>query len=153
MRGFILALLVLGFASNAYTSCMTDGARTQYVALYVEGKKIEAWQPVAGQVHRVKLPQGFELGLLIDPATEEKYRELFNRHPTMRGIEELVKIVLLDMSASPPAELSLTWGGVNSRQGFGPRGGANGVPQLVDQISLDFHKPLCVTPETLGRLP
>jgi hypothetical protein len=129
---------------------MTESKRTQYVSLYVDGKRIDSWQPVPGEVHRVQLPKGFQLGLLLDPATEEKYRELFTRHKTMLGIEELVKIVLLDMSQAPPTELSTTWGGANSQQGFGPRGGANGVPQLVDQITLDFHKPVCVTPESLS---
>jgi hypothetical protein len=91
------------------------------------------------------------VGIQIEPATKEKYLELFARH-SMRGIDELVKITLLDMGQTTPSELSMTWGGINSKQGFGPRGGANGVPQLRDQIELWFHKPLCVTPETLAKL-
>ena len=138
-----LALAATACASLAAgAACHTDGIGTQSVYLSVEGKKLDR--------HQLRLPGGFELGILIEPATTEKYREGFARH-NLRGSDELVKITLLDMAAVPPTSLSTTWGGANSRQGFGPRGGANGVPQLRDQIELYFHKPVCVTPETLSQ--
>ena len=138
---FILATLLT--MSGAYASCVRDGGRTQGVTLFVEGRQIDRWDVTSSDVHSVRLPQGFELGLQIEPATPEKYRELLAK-TKWRSVDELVKITLLDMSTTPPQELSTTWGGANSKQGFGPRGGANGVPKLIDQIELWFHNPVCV---------
>lgn len=148
MRKMIIGAAFLIASLDVGASCSADGTRTQTVTISVEGRTLERWEPNAGEIHRVTLPAGFELGIQIDPADDEKYRELLARH-NLRGIDELVKIVLFDMVPSPPVELSTTWGGVNSKQGFGPRGGANGVPQMRDQAELYFHKPVCVTPETL----
>jgi hypothetical protein len=138
---FILATLLT--MSSAYANCIPDGVRTQSVALFVEGRQIDRWDITSSEVHRVRLPQGFELGLQIEPATADKYRDLLAK-TKWSSVDELVKITLLDMSTEPPREVSTTWGGANSKQGFGPRGGANGVPKLIDQIELWFHNPVCV---------
>jgi hypothetical protein len=143
---FILATLLT--ISGAYANCILDGARTQSVALFVEGREIDRWDIASSEVHRVRLPQGFELGLQIEPATPERYRELLAK-TKWRSIDELVKVTLLDMSTVPPYELSTTWGGANSKQGFGPRGGANGVPKLIDQVELWLHNPVCVAAGTI----
>jgi hypothetical protein len=150
IRTFGLAICLLSAAVNCYASCWKDGTSTQTVSLSVQGRDIDRWEPVVGEVHRVRLPAGFELGIQIDPTTEEKYREILSRS-NWRGVDEMVKITLLDMGASQPVSLGTTWGGVNSKQGFGPRGGANGVPELRDQIELWFHKPQCVTMQTLQK--
>lgn len=142
----ILAAVLLSFGTHAAASCAQDGQRTQSVAVSVEGRQLERWEVVMGDIHHVRLPRGFDLGIRIDPTTPEKYRETFAK-TQWRGVDELVKITLLDMSSTPPGELSVTWGGANSKQGFGPRGGANGVPTLIDQIELWLHNPVCVTPE------
>ena len=146
-RVAIVAALLLSISNFAAAACAKDGQRTQSVALSVEGRQLERWEVSTGEVHRIRLPRGFELGIRIDPTTPEKYRETFAK-TQWRGIDELVKITLLDMRSAPPRELSVTWGGANSKQGFGPRGGANGVPDLIDQIELWFHYPVCVTPDT-----
>jgi hypothetical protein len=139
-------------ASASWASCMIDGRASQGVWLTVEGKHLERWEPVGSEIHRVRLPKGFELGVKIEPATQEKYRELFARH-SMRGIDEAVKIDLYDMSDSAaPKLISTTWGGANSKQGFGPRGGANAVPVMGEQVEFWFHKSVCVTPETVGAV-
>ena len=59
-----------------------------------------------------------------------------------------MKITLADMSGPTPVIMSSTWGGINSKQEYGPRGGADNAP-LSDQIELWLHKPLCVTLENL----
>lgn len=145
----ILAIGLLSATLDASASCMTDGTRTQSVWLTSEGRLLEHWEPIPGQLHQVRLPGGFVAGIQIDPATPEKYRELFTK---VRSFAELVKIVILDMSETPPKPLSTTWGGANSKQGFGPRGGANGVPALGNQIELWLQKPVCVTPETIATV-
>jgi hypothetical protein len=143
----ILAVGLLSTALDASASCMADGTRTQSVWLSSEGKQLERWEPVPGQIHQVKLPGGFIAGIQIDPTTPEKYRELLTR---VRSFDEVVKISIFDMNEVTPKPLSTTWGGANSKQGFGPHGGANGVPALGDQIELWLHKPVCVTPETIA---
>ena len=148
MNRISIIVTMLLASGGAYADCVHDGGRTQSVALSVEGRQIDRWEITSSAVHRVRLPQGFELGLQIEPATAEKYRELFEK-TKWSGISELVKITLLDMSVVPPQELSTTWGGANSKQGFGPRGGANGVPVLLDQIELWFYNPVCVTASTI----
>lgn len=145
-----LAVILFTATLNCFASCWKDGAPTQTVSLSVQGRDVDRWEPVMGEVHRVRLPAGFELGIQIDETTEEKYREILTRS-NWRGVDEMVKITLLDLTSASPATLSTTWGGVNSKQGFGPRGGANGVPELRDQIELWFHKPQCVTLQTLQK--
>lgn len=142
-----VALLAMGAAQ---ANCSRDGVASQAVSLTVEDRQVDRWEVTSSEIHRVRLPQGFELGLRIEPATPAKYRELLEK-TRMRAIDELVKITLFDMSTQPPQELSTTWGGANSRQGFGPRGGANGVPKMVDQVLLWFHKPACVTAGTIAN--
>ena len=142
MKRTVSILAALLTINVAHANCIRDGARTQSVALSVAGREIDRWDIGSNGIHRVRLPQGFELGLQIEPATPEKYRELLAK-TQWRGIDEMVKIVLFDMGTVPPQELSTTWGGANSKQGFGPRGGANGVPRLIDQIELWLHNPVC----------
>ena len=147
IAAFAVAAVSTSFGVDA--SCMADGTRTQSVSLSVEGKRLERWQPTPGEIRRTRLPGGFVVGVQIDPATPEKYRELLSK---ARAMDELVKISIYDANADTPRLLSTTWGGANSKQGFGPRGGANGIPALGDQIELWFHYPVCVTPETIADL-
>jgi hypothetical protein len=146
--GFAISLFIASL--DCVGSCDKDGTSTQAVWLSVEGRDIDRWEPVMGEVHRIRLPSGFKLGIRLDPTTDEKYREVLSLSQ-WRGIDEMVKITLLDMSAPTPVSVSTTWGGVNSKQGFGPHGGANGLPQLRDQIEFWLHKPQCVTMEMLAR--
>jgi hypothetical protein len=137
--------------STSWASCMADGKTSQGIWLSVDGKLLERWEMVESEIHRVHLPKGFELGVRIEPATQEKYREMFAQH-SMRGMDELVKIDLYDLSEGSPKLISTTWGGANSKQGFGPRGGANGVPVMIDQVEFWFHKAVCITPETVAAV-
>ena len=145
----VLALMIGLFivACAARAECMKDGTPSLAVWLSVEGRNLDRWEPVAGQIHRLRLPHGTELGIQIDPTTEEKYRDLLTRAP-WRGVVELVKITLYEMSGPAPVTMTSTWGGINSKQGYGPRGGADNAP-LSDQIELWLHKPVCVTLENL----
>lgn len=52
------------------------------------------------------------------------------KRTSSQGFDELVKIDFYNMSEKSPKLLSPTWGGANSEQGVGPRGGANDVAAL-----------------------
>ncbi|MBL8518775.1 MAG: hypothetical protein JNM76_17555 [Betaproteobacteria bacterium] len=147
---FVLASLVL-IPGWAAANCWQAGTPAQTVRLSAEGMQDVRWTPVKGETHAVTLPNGFRIGLLIEPATREKYRELLAK-PDTKGTDELVRIQLFDLSGAQPKLLSNTWGGANSRQGFGPKGGANGVPAMGQQIELWLHKPVCITAETLAAM-
>ncbi|MES2898174.1 MAG: hypothetical protein V4723_00530 [Pseudomonadota bacterium] len=146
IRTLVLALTLGATCTASFASCMSDGASIQSVELSIVGAAKERWEPVTGKIHRMRLPSGFELGVQIDPATKEKYQQLLEKLP---AIDELVKITLFDMRESSPVELSTTWGGTNSIQGFGPRGGANKVAVMPEQVQLWLHKPVCLNRESL----
>ena len=147
----ILAMAAIFASFGAFASCADDGARTQSVYLSVEGKRLDRWKAVAGEIHRTRLPGGFVVGVQIDPATPEKYREILAKTKWV-ALDESVKISIYDANTDSPKLLSTTWGGSNSLQGFGPRGGANGVPELGDQIDLFLHYAVCVSQEALANV-
>ena len=146
-NAFALAIGLFIVTCGAQAECMKDGTPSLTVWLSVEGRNLDHWEPVPGRIHRLRLPHGTELGIEIDPTTEEKYRALLAGAP-WRGVDELAKITLLEMSGPTPVIMSSTWGGINSKQEYGPRGGADNAP-LSDQIELWLHKPVCVTLENL----
>lgn len=150
MRTILISLGAVFFVPLAYADCISDGVSAQFVMLTVQGKQIDQWDAIPGQIHQTKLPSGFTVGIEIDPTTAEKYREVISRFRG-RGVDELANIRLFDVSQTPSKLLSQTWGGSNSKQGFGPRGGANGVPELIDQVELWLHKPTCITEESLKK--
>lgn len=139
-------------AGIANASCLANGISSQSVSLSSGGKNIERWEVKPAEIHRTRLANGFELGLKIEPATAEKYTELFERTKS-KAIDELVKISVYDMSGTEPKMLTHTWGGANSKQGYGPRGGADGVPAIGEPgIELWLHKPVCIKAENVAQL-
>lgn len=140
--GFTLAMTCMPAAA----SCFKDGKASESIELSVDGKPIDRWDTVHGKIHRIRLPSGFELGIQIDPTTREKYEEILKK---VAGIDELLKITLFDMKGVSPFQLTENWGGANSKQGFGPRGGANKISAMPDQIELWLHKPVCITSANL----
>lgn len=148
-RQLLLACLLASCASVTSARCTEDGKSAQSVTVSVAGKRIANWETAAAGIHRVKLPAGFEVGIQIDPADADAYQRIFSKVPSIRAIDEMVRIQLFDVTGAEPKLLSNTWGGANSKQGFGPRGGANGVADLIDQIELWLHKPVCVMRESV----
>ncbi len=146
-----VSVTLLTIAGVAQASCPSEGKGVQTVRLSTEGMNDFRWRPSAGEIKPVALPNGFKLGLRIEPATAEKYREWLQRSGD-KAMGEMVRIELFDLSGAESKLLSNTWGGANSRQGFGPKGGANGVPAMGQQVSLWFHKPVCVTAEMLAAM-
>ncbi|MEO8385871.1 MAG: hypothetical protein ABI583_11560, partial [Betaproteobacteria bacterium] len=149
-------------ACNAAASCLTSGERTQSVTLSSGGMGIDDWEVYSAEIHRTKLANGFELGLQIEPATKAKYGDLLktakkfgelvkvNKTP---AYDELVKISVYDMSGETPKLLTSTWGGANSMQGYGPKGGADRVDAVGEPgINLWLHKAVCVTATDIAKL-
>lgn len=160
---FALGCISVGFgASSAVASCLTTGERTQSVSLSSGGKDIEEWEVNSNEIHRTRMANGFQLGLQIEPATAEKYGELLKtaekygellKNTNPPAYDELVKISLYDMRGATPKLLTSTWGGANSKQGYGPRGGADSVKAIGEPgIVLWLHKAVCVKSEDLAKL-
>lgn len=148
----VAAACVIAGATDVSASCLTNGVSTQSVSLSSGNKFIERWQVKPNEIHRNRLPNGFELGLKIEPAPAETYAEIFARTKS-KAFDELVKISVYDMSGTEPKLLTQTGGGANSKQGYGPRGGADGVPAIGEPgIELWLHKPACVTADDLAKL-
>lgn len=150
MKTASIACVVLVAAVWAHVAAACDpetGMRTQSVNLSWNGANLKRWDVSSPEIERVELGNGFQLGVRIEPATAEKYAEWRRKH-----VPELVKISLFDLSGSEPALLTYTWGGANSLQGYGSRGGADRVEALGDPgILLTLMKPVCVAAEASAQ--
>lgn len=142
---YTLILLVSIVAGSSANACDWDtGERSQHVFLSWNGERLQDWVASMGSLEHFTLPNGFDLGIELDEPSREKYIELAERH---RHVPEIVQINLFDLSREEPDLLSKTYGGTNSIQGFGARGGANRVKQLGDPgIRLTLLKPVCAEP-------
>lgn len=140
MRTTICVLAWMAASSSALACDPDTGERVQSVALRWNGEPIVHYE-ATGDIKRVALPNGFELGVRIEPASAEKYAELAKQS---KRTAELVHIQLFDLSQSPPRRLTHTWGGANSIQGFGADGGADRVEALGSPgVSMTLLKPVC----------
>ena len=136
-----LGILGLVFASSAWACDPQTGERVQNVVADWNGDHLARWTTDSAEPEVLDLPNGLKVGIRIEEATPEKYAELKS---SMAHVTELVSIVLYDMESTPPRELSQTWGGANSIQGFGSQGGANRVEALGDPgLELHLMKPVC----------
>ena len=137
-----LSGLAMSLGAVGASACsVSTGEREQRVFAEWNGRSISDWAVVSDAVHKIDLPNAFQLGVSVEPATSyEEARSAF------RHVPELVKITLFDMSTEPPRRLTTTWGGANSIQGYGASGGADRVVELGDPgITLIFQKPVCAT--------
>ncbi len=135
-------------STSAHADCWNNGERDQSVSVLLGANRLDSWKVTSAEIRRIRLPNAFEVGIQIEPATREKYEELLAK---LNAISEMVKITLYDMSVEPPRMLTYTWGGSNSFQDYGARGGADRVVQLGDPgIRLALFKPVCVTRESLA---
>ena len=76
IRQALLLAMLISSCVGASASCDNDGKSSQSIMLSIEGKRLGHWQPT-NDIHRTRLPNGFDVGIQILPATAEKYRELF----------------------------------------------------------------------------
>lgn len=134
-----LALCVMG--QQAQGCDMETGARVQRVVLEWNHQHVETWAVKDEGVHSVVLPNGVKLGVQIEARQIYKHEQ---SKGTFKYAPEMVKISLFDMSGSEPKRLTSTYGGSNSIQGFGAKGGADSVAMLGDPgVKLTLLKPVC----------
>ncbi|MBC3934538.1 hypothetical protein [Undibacterium rugosum] len=136
----ILTFAVFSACLALSSSDVLADCQQQHAFVQSEGKDVDNWVVKPGEVHKITLLKGTQLGLQISPATAEKYRELLKK-TGQKEFPELVEISIFDLSPSTPTLLSHTWGGANSRQGYGSLSGA--------AIEIMFIKPQCVKLEEL----
>lgn len=146
---YILSFLIIVLATaNAEACDWKTGERNQLVFLSWNGEPLNDWVAPMGHMQQVTLPNGFELGVQLEDPPRQKYIELANR---LQHVPEIVQINLFNLTEAETEPLSETYGGTNSIQGFGARGGANRVAQLGDPgIRVTLLKPVCAKP---GMVP
>ena len=141
-----ISSLLLGFsavlAAQSANACdWNTGSRDQMVVLTVNGKDIDTWTVKSDEIKSVTLPNGFKLGVKIEPADQEFYKKQAEK---LKFVDESVKITLFNVSGSAPKQLTYTWGGTNSIQGYGAKGGADRVVELGNPgIVMTLLKPVC----------
>ncbi len=142
----LLSTLLLGFSAaitvQPANACNSDtGSRDQMVMLSVSGKSINSWAVTSDEIKSVVLPNGFKLGIKIEPADQDFYKEQAEKS---KFVGEFVKISLFNISGDSPKLLTYTWGGTNSIQGYGANGGADRVIELGNPgIVMTLLKPIC----------
>lgn len=138
LRVTALISTLMACIPHAYAAC-----DVQSVAVSSGKVELAKWDVTSPEIRRLNLPNGFALGLKIEPASPEKNQEVAKK---LAGREplELVEISLYDLKGAEPKRLSHTWGGTNSFQGYGPAGGADRVSEVGQPgIELKLSKPKC----------
>ena len=80
----------------------------------------------------------------VEPASPQKYAE-FAGDANVKYVPELIQISLFDLSTAEPRLITMTYGGANSQQAYGPEGGAAVVAAIGQPgIKLFFNKSTCV---------
>jgi hypothetical protein len=141
--------VAIATASGATRACdVESGTRKQTVHLSWGGERLKSWAVLSPEIERVELPNGFNLGVKIEPASAEKYAEL---QAKTKHVSELVHISLFDLGGQEPVLLTHTWGGANSLQGYGASGGADRVEKLGDPgVLLTLLNPVCASKESIA---
>lgn len=148
MKSFLMSLIVF-LPIQVFAQPCTDTSETEQWVIVTEGpEEFMAWKMNSEETKRITMKDGFQLGLKINPVSDEYYRD---RLQSRNAIAEAVQITLFDMSMDPPKNLAMTYGGANSVQGYTSRGGATTVEELGPKgIEFMLHKSACVTLESLA---
>jgi hypothetical protein len=134
---------------------------TQQIQATVKDKVIDQWSGTSDTIRSVSLENGFKLGIKIEETSREKYEAYLERTKQTK-VAELVRISLYDMTGTAPRKITSTWGGTNSKQGYGPRGGADRVDEVGESgILFVLSKANCAAPgqrielsaEAIAKLP
>ena len=135
MKLLLLVLAALLAANHSSGAAAADAAAcdAQVIALSWNGQPVTRWVAEEDAIKRVELPNGFPLGIMIGPDLEDR-------------AGPFVKITLYALDGPEPRKLTSTFGGKNSRQGYGARGGADRVVELGDPgISMTLSRSECRT--------
>ncbi len=138
----LITILIASSASMGAVACDREtGLRKQRVFLTWDGASVKDWTVTSDAIEAVDLPNGFHLGVKIEPATQDKYAKEANSKPY---VPELVKITLVNLGDPKQPILTHTWGGANSIQGYAASGGADRVEALgTPGVELTLLKPVC----------
>jgi len=140
-HSLLFASLLFAFSSSAVACDTSDGSRKQTAVLLVGQRQLVRWDATSSNIQEVALPNDFHLGVLIEDANAEKYRQL---HEHSGFVPEMVHITLYDVARPAPHVLADTWGGANSLQTYGPEGGAARVTEVGQPgITLLLERPVC----------
>lgn len=118
MKKSLCVVTLISCSAFAHAAC-----DVQSVAVLSASSELARWDVVSDEIRPVGLPNGFQLGVKIEPASAEKNREFAEKMKGLAEPVELVKITLYDLAGTRPRQLTYNWGGVNSRQGYGSAGG------------------------------
>lgn len=144
MNRRILASVVLASLISPVTALACNavsGEREQLVYLSWSNQLLTYWVASHGSMKEVDLPNGVRLGVRLD---KPGLGEIPEASGEARYTPEMVRIDLYDLSGAAPVQLTRTYGGSNSMQGYGARGGASRVDSLGDPgIKLLLLKPVC----------
>ena len=141
-------LLTVIVTPHTALACGETGERTQRVYAASGGVDLKAWVVSSSKIETVEMPNGFKLGVSIEPADAAKYNSMQSGYAP-----ELVQITLFDVAADGnPRKLASTWGGANSVQGYGAQGGADRIAQLGNEgVTLTLLRPVCVPARTVAQ--
>lgn len=138
----LFLLLTFAFAQTSLACDPGTGERVQRVYAEWNNKHLGFWDVDSDEPKTFELSNGLKLGIQIEEATAEKYKELKDAWP---HTPEMVSIRLFDMSTTPHKQLTMTWGGANSIQGYSDKGGADRVKELGSPgLTLHLMKAVCV---------
>ena len=125
----------------------STGKPIQSVVVLSGRRVLGQWTGASTDIRTFLLPNGFQLGLKIEPAPANEYAR-FAEGVHAKYVPELVRIALFDMKAAVPRQITETFGGVTSMQGYSPHGGADRVVEVGEPgITLMLSKQECVVAE------
>ena len=101
----LFLLLTLPFAQNSYACDPQTGERVQQVYAQWNGENLGLWDVEPNKPKTFELSNGLKLGIQIEQAPAEKYKELKDAWP---HTPEMVSIRLFDMSTTPHKRLTMT---------------------------------------------
>ncbi len=148
----VLCLASLFATQNAHSECNA----TQLVEVKVGEKQVAAWKGVSNEVHSLVMANGFKVGLKVEQASRES-QEYWLKRGKSNTMPELLRISVYDLSGTPDAKprlMTYSFGGVNSKQGYTPRGGAARIEEVGEPgITLNLSRQTCLNADQVAALP
>ena len=144
---WLIAILFLPSAHGSMP-CF-DTAEEQQWAYYSNGGEYsESWKVEPGVIKTLSPPNGFALGIQIQPVSDDIYRKRLETRPI---VPELVEVVWYDLSGEQPVRLRSVWGGSNSLQSYSTSSIDGTPPNSMDKapFTLWLQKTNCVTLQDL----
>jgi hypothetical protein len=134
---------------NAHSECNA----IQSVEVKVGEKQIAAWKGVSNEVHSLVMANGFKVGLKVEQASRES-QEYWLKRGKSNTTTELLRISVYDLSGDKPRLMTYSFGGVNSKQGYTPRGGAARIEEVGEPgITLNLFRQACLSAAQVAALP